>query len=152
MVELVIAMTVAGLLMTFATPKLRSIRDRNNLKAAKNQLSAMLGTARASAIQKGRQARFHVAGNVVSVTVDTTGVGGVNQALVVIAKRDMKTEFGAALQVRNAADTVVPFDARGFASTRSGQTAIYSVTVDGAGSDSLCVSRYGLIAKRECIQ
>ena len=151
MVELVIALTVGGLLMAFATPKLRSIRDRNNLRAAKNQLSAMLSTARASAIQKGRAARFHVAVDSVYVTVDTTAATGA-PALTVVAKRRLKTEFNATLKVRTAADTVVPFDARGFASTRSQQTAIYVVTVPGAGSDSLCVTRYGLIAKRECLQ
>lgn len=151
MVELVIAIMVAGLLMSFATPKLRSIRNRNNLKAAKNQLAAMLGTARAAAIQRGRESRFRVVDHVASVVVDTSRVSGVGP-LVVVAQRNLKEEFGATVKVRLGPDSIVPFDARGFAATRSTKTAIYSITVAGAGTDSLCVSRYGLIAKRECIQ
>ena len=154
MLELVIAITVMGLLVAFATPKLRSIRERNNLRGARNQLAAMLGTARAAAIQKGREARFEISGSdatghVVAVTVDTSA--GVTAPLVVVAKRNLKDEFGAKVKVRKLVDTIVPFDPRGFAKTKSDGTAIYSITVPGGGTDSLCVSRYGLIAKRECL-
>ena len=154
MLELAIAMMVMGLLVAFAAPKLRSIRERNNLRGARNQLAAMLGTARAAAIQKGREARFEISGDnvnghVVSVVVDTSANS--TTALVVVAQRNLKAEFGARVKVRDTRDAVVPFDPRGFAKTRSEGTAIYSITVEGGGTDSLCVSRYGLITKRECL-
>lgn len=147
LIEMLIVLTVMGMVVTFAAPPLRRMGDRSNLRGARDELAAMIATARAAAIQKGREGRFHLStGDTVRVTVDTAA----NTPMIVVANRSMKELYGVSLSVSATVDTVIPFDSRGFASTKSGNTVRIRFT-GPAGVDSLCVTKFGLVLKRGCL-
>ena len=146
LIELLMVMAIMGIVLALGAPRLGVVRDRANMRSAKEQIAIAMSTARASAIQKGRQSRLHVDGNALQVTVDTNAVGS---RMTVIQPFDLSTRFGTTMTVRNAADSVLRFDARGFANTSSGATARYVIT-KGTMTDSVCVTRFGVILKQGC--
>ena len=149
MVELLVVISIMGILVMFAVPKIRTFRAGNNLRSAKAQVASSLATARAAAIQKGRQAVFAVRGNNLAVVVDTSATSGI-QALVVLSSVPIDDRYGATISLTLPADSNVTYDSRGFGATGSGATAKYVLRVSGM-TDSVCVSPLGLINKKGCL-
>jgi prepilin-type N-terminal cleavage/methylation domain-containing protein len=145
-IEILIVLAVAAVIAVMAIPKLGAIRNRNDMRAAKEQVAIAMSTARAAAIQKGRQSQLHMSGNQVSVTVDTNSTG---LRQLVLRPIDLNSRFQVTVTVRAALDSVLAFDGRGFASTSSGGTARYVLTRNTM-KDSVCVSRFGVIMKVGC--
>jgi prepilin-type N-terminal cleavage/methylation domain-containing protein len=146
--ELMVVITIIGLLTLMSIPKIRSFRSGNNLRSAKAQVASSLATARAAAIQKGRDARFIVQGNNLAVAVDTGAASGF-QGFVVLSNVPIDDRYSATISLTNAADSVVSYDSRGFGATGSGTRAKYILRVQSM-VDSVCVSQLGLINKRGC--
>ena len=146
--ELLVVISIMGILTLIAMPKIRSFRSGNNLRSAKAQVASSLSTARAAAIQKSRQAVFVVRGNNLAVVVDTSNAAGI-QAMVVLSSVPLDDRYSATIAVRSAADSMVTYDSRGFGATGSGSRAVFVLTVQGL-RDSVCVSQLGLINKTGC--
>ncbi len=151
LIEMLIALAVCGLLLAIVGPKLQRIGDKNKLRSSRDELTSMIATARAAAIQKGREARFYIkpSADSVYVVVDTAA----GKPMVIVASRSMQSLYGVTLAVAPSpgTDAYIPFDARGFSSTLSGNTVRIRVTHAQAGTDSVCVTKFGLILKRGCL-
>jgi len=143
--ELLVVMAFMALLYAIAAPKIGRMKTGANLRSAKDQLAASIATARAAAVQKGRQSRFLVQGNAIRVEVDTSAVG--NMAVIKLIQLD--SLYRATVTVRQPADTILAYDPRGYGRANSGGTAIYVLTV-GDYSDSVCVGQLGALMKRGC--
>lgn len=145
-----LVIVIAGLLAGIAMPRLRRVSQQMALRGAKNELATSIAVTRGAAVQKGRASRLLVRGSVLTVTVDTTSAAGVPPMTVL--SRSLKTDYKVSVLARNPADTLLPFGSRGYARTQSGGTAVYFLTGPGGLTDSVCVSLFGLVSKRGCIQ
>ena len=143
--ELLVVFALMGVMFAIAGPKISQMKHGANLRSAKDQLGASVATARAAAVQKGRQSRFLVQGNSIRVEVDTSAVG--NMAVIKLIQLD--SLYGARVTVRSPVDTILAYDARGYGRTLSSGTAVYVLTVAGR-SDSVCVTQLGALMKRGC--
>ena len=149
--EVMIVIAIIGLILATLTPKVRTIREGSNLRAAKDAVATALGTARAAAIQKGNTATFHL-GTDNSVMVDALSNGA---TIPIMPKRSLGDLYGVSISPRTSAglaspgDTVIKFDLRGFGSTPSLGKVMYLITL-GTRADTICVTTYGLILKRGC--
>lgn len=143
--ELLIVMALMALLYAMSAPKIGALKTGASLRSAKDQLAASVATARAAAVQKGRQSRFIVNGNWIRVEVDTSATG--NMAVIKMIQLD--SLYRARVTVRQNVDTILAYDPRGYGRVNSGGTAIYVLTV-GNQSDSVCVSQLGALLKRGC--
>ena len=154
--EVMIVIAIIGLILATLTPKVRTIREGSNLRAGKDAVATALGTARAAAIQKGATATFHL-GTDSTVMVDAL----VNGATVpVLPKRSLgqmytvsMTPFaktGTNTYTASPGDTVIRFDLRGFGTTPSDAPVLYLIKL-GTKTDSVCVTKNGLITKKGCI-
>lgn len=143
--EIMIVIAIIGLILATLTPRVRTIREGSNLRAAKDAVATALGTARAAAIQKGNTATFHV-GTDTSVMVDAVSNGA---TIPIMPKRTLGQMYGVTITVRTPVDTVVPFNSRGFGKTVSGGTVRYVLTL-GTRMDSVCVTMLGLVKKTGC--
>jgi hypothetical protein len=126
----------------------------NNMMSAKAQVASSIATARAAAIQKGRQARFIVRGDRLNVEVsaDTaSSIGGSSATgtMIILSNIPLDDRYDVSIVPRAALDSVIRFDARGFGTTGSGGMARFILT-GGSRTDSVCVSSLGLIMKRGC--
>lgn len=155
--EILIVVTMMGAMLGYGMPKMNQMRNRNRLRAARDELAAMISTARAAAIQKGRASRFNIVADSAFVTVDTTSVAS-QPKLVVVANRQMQREYGVKLSHAKAGTTSwttasmnIPFDSRGFANTPDPEGEVILIT-GFQMRDSICVTHFGMVTKRGCVQ
>ncbi|MEO7965973.1 MAG: hypothetical protein ABIT38_18840, partial [Gemmatimonadaceae bacterium] len=57
-----IVVTITSLLALMAAPRFTGLMQRTALRSSRQTIEAMIATARAGAIQKGRNATFYVSG------------------------------------------------------------------------------------------
>lgn len=140
LIEILIVLTIIGILMGIALPRVGSTRRRLDVHSAKRRVAASLGQARALAIENGRAARFVRSGNTIQVWLDNGGA-----APTLISSQDLSSTEG--VTVRSTRDTV-PFDPRGLAIGNTGGTTV--VVTKGTERDSVCVIGFGKIFSDRC--
>lgn len=132
-----IVVAVAGTLMAVAIPRFAEFNNRRDLRSAKMRLINAVATARQGAIQRGATTRLHVHASRVRVTRNGVVVG-------LVAPLD--TLYKVTVTVVPSTADHFDYDARGFA--RGLATRVkYRLTRAGAPSDSICVSKLGMIQK-----
>ena len=138
LIEILIVMAIMGIVMMFALPKAGNLNDRNQMRSAKDGIAARIAAARAAAIATGRTATFYMAGDSMRFT---TGVGAAeaNKGTTI----NLFKQFG--VKVTSSAITI-PFDGRGM-TMGSAHTVNFT---RGSLSDSLCISRIGLVNRHGC--
>lgn len=139
LVELLIVLTLISIMVAIAVPRVRSIRDKSNLRAASDQIASALATARAAAVQKGQVSRFTLDNDQVQVTLRDGGQ-------VILSPRNLRDLYFVTVTPTSA---TVDYDSRGFA-TGVGATGLeYTVTVNGE-SRTVCITKLGLVRKAGC--
>ena len=143
-IELVIVVTIIGVIATVALPRGRDTHARSQVRSAKQELAVTLVRARATAIQNGRAARFVRQGNFVSVVLESGG-----QLVPIGPANDLGSEYGVTVATGPEA---IRFDPRGFAFGIGAETGYQSIRITrGALADSVCVTRFGrVITRRAC--
>ena len=141
--EMMIVVTIVGLLTLFAVPKFSGLVERNKLTAAREELSSAIATARAAAVQKGRTATLFLSGNQMWVTVVTSSAGTTTTVVPV-------KSFGSLYNVSvTATSPSITFDMRGFVTPRLSSTGIFRI-VGASKKDSVCITTAGQIMPRSC--
>lgn len=145
--EMVIVVSVVGMLTLFALPRFSGLVERNQLTAAREELTAAIATARAAAIQKGRTATLFLSGNQMWVTAATDGAGS---TMTVVPVKSFTSLYNVSVAASSPAGlTSVTFDMRGFASPRL--SAVGKFLITGASRrDSICLTTAGQIMPRTC--
>jgi prepilin-type N-terminal cleavage/methylation domain-containing protein len=147
LIELIIVCVIVGGLTLMSIPRVNAMREGNNIRAAKQQLAAAIATARAAAVQKGRPARFRVAGNVISALVDTSAT----DSLYVVRPTDLGRQFSVTIELGTPAqDSLVRFEARGFASPRLSTSGGRYVIRGPTKADTICIGVLGQLMTRGC--
>lgn len=140
LIELMVVIVMMSIMVAVATPRIRSVRDRSNLRAARDEVATAFALARSAAVQKGITATITLRGDSVSV-LNSSGQQ-------VLPPRALKVLYGATLQPP-AGDQTIVFDARGFARDRTTQT-LYTINA-GSLSATVCISKLGLVTKMGCL-
>lgn len=142
LLDLVLSITVMGLVGAIAFPRMRGPITSLQVRAARQSMSQMIVVARAAAIQSGTEARFVRSGNATRVVVDSSGV------FMTLTAKDLATEYGVALSVSTGGRDTLRFDPRGVAIGLNG-AQWFRFTRD-ATVDSVCVSRFGKVMLKGC--
>ena len=142
LVELLIVMTIMGIMGMYAYPKLRNSSTSWSTRNARQQVAAMIIVARAAAVQNGAEARFIRSGNIARVVVDSSGT------FVTLASRDLNREHGVTFATSGVARDTIRFDPRGVAIGLTG-AAIFKFT-NSTVKDSICVTKLGKVARTGC--
>ena len=142
LIEMMVVVAMISIMVAIAAPRVRTIRDRSNLRAARDEVATALSVARSAAVQKGTVATFIVRHDTVRVALNK----GLGQ--VMLPPRALDVLYGVELKPADA-DTAMTFDSRGFVPDRTGPVTYY-LTVAGL-KDSLCVSRLGIVTKKGCV-
>ena len=138
LIELLGALALSGILLAMGAPRLSSIRDKGAVRSAKQQLNSYLVAARSAAMRSGVAASFHVTGDTIWVTSEsTTGASQSVAAPLVLSSASMPLTVTSPV-------TYVRFNSRGFATNLDGNK-VFRVVRAGY-SDSVCVSRLGNVS------
>jgi Tfp pilus assembly protein FimT len=142
--ELLVVIVVAGLMMKIGLPKLGTMKNKNNLRAAKQQVMAYIVDARAAAVRRSRTGHFIRTSNTIQAKVDSASTVVKVTSTVQL---DKTKNITVAISGSAATTDSIHFDPRGFATNLTGSRT-YVLTVTGTTTkDSVCVSRLGLIAR-----
>lgn len=144
-IELIMAVVVVGVLFSIALPRFSAIKSSATLRSGRQQLVSVLASARAAALLKGKSAVLVTGSNIATVWAQT----GLNGTWVRVAGPLRFEDAGLALTPLGSTPTSVVFDARGLISPVPGENLRYQLTTQGV-SDTLCVSRAGIIMQRGC--
>jgi type II secretory pathway pseudopilin PulG len=144
MAEMVVVLVIAGITLSITLPRFAAMRDRMNLRSAKQEFIAYVMASRAAAIRQSQQAQFHISSNRVWATVhQPNGTStSVTQTLRMFRARAVTLSMNGDLSPN---DSIV-YDARGI-ETYPGSKSIFVLTLNNL-QDSVCVSRAGLITRR----
>lgn len=143
MAEMVVVLVISGIVLNIALPKFAGMRDRMNLRSAKQEFITYLMTARAAAIRQSQQSQFHIRFNTAWTTVNQPNGTNVtvNQNLRLHRTRNVFVTLDG-----DAPNDSIVYDARGIEVWPVSQRT-YVLTLNNL-KDSVCVSRVGLITRK----
>ncbi len=144
-VELMIVVVIVGVLTVVAIPRFSVWRERGSVGAARQQIVSAIATARSSAVQRGTRATFKVSGN----TIRAWAMSPAGDTVFVIPLVRLDSTLNTTITLRNAADTAIVFDGRGFSRRSSGGVYRY-ILENGKHRDSVCVGSGGTVLPRRC--
>lgn len=144
--EMLIVVSVVGMLTLISMPRFSRLVERNKLTAAREELAAAIATARAAAVQKGRTATLFLSGNQMWVTVVTSSAG---TTTTVVPVKSFSTLYNVTVAPKDPAITSVTFDMRGFANPRLPATGVFRIQ-GSSKKDSLCITTAGQLMPRSC--
>ncbi|NUQ20675.1 MAG: prepilin-type N-terminal cleavage/methylation domain-containing protein [Gemmatimonadaceae bacterium] len=138
--EILTVIVIMGVVMMMTLPKMGHINDRNQIRSAKDGISARLAAARAAAIATGRQSYFYSEGDSDRVTA-SNGTTQVAKGTTI----NLKRQFGVSVLSPTFS---IMFDGRGMT---SGSAHVLKFSRSGI-ADSICISAIGLINRHGCAQ
>jgi prepilin-type N-terminal cleavage/methylation domain-containing protein len=140
--EMMVVIAIIGVIMAVSAPRIASVRDHTNLRAARDEIASALATARSAAVQKGTTSFFYLSNDSIQVKL-----GNGQQIMPVRPLADL---YNAHVVVVDASDANIKYDTRGYASRSNTNAGKYRVTV-GSSTDSVCISKLGLVTKLGCV-
>jgi prepilin-type N-terminal cleavage/methylation domain-containing protein len=143
--EIMIVISIIGILAATSLPRLGRVRDQGQLAAAMTRLSRAVFAARQAAIQRGKPAYFKHNNSYVWVTLDTTGN---NTDSVIVTAALSLTDLYRVTVTAPAGLTSIQYDPRGVSSQASKQ--VFKFSHAGGRVDSLCVSKLGNTVRTAC--
>lgn len=137
LLELMVVITVAGIMMMLAWPRVRQAMLKSNLRSARMTVVGLFGRARASAIQYNRATTLVFSGNNALVTAPKPVPVGGSTIDTIGAVENLAARYGATL---TATVPSVTFDPRGFGANSG--TVVVRVTREEF-SDSVTITGFG---------
>jgi prepilin-type N-terminal cleavage/methylation domain-containing protein len=149
-IESLATFAIAAIVAMLAAPRITQFRDRSAVRAARQELTAVLEAARTASVQRSTRSQVIISGDSARAIVDTgpPGLPAVGQRTV-LALRSLKTTYGVRLEFGTPADSAIVYDSRGMANPRLARVARY-VVVGRVARDSVCVASMGTILPRGC--
>ena len=146
LIELLVVISIIGVLVTFSLPRLVKLRDQGQLASATTRFTRAVMAARQAAIQRGKHAYFKHNNNYVWVIVDTTGIN--TDSVIVTGALDLNSLYGVRV-VSPTGLTSIEYDPRGVSAQATKQVFAFVHTNSGM-VDSLCVSKLGNTIRDRC--
>lgn len=143
LIELMIVLTIIGIVASVALPRLSASLGASRSRGAKNAMVSLVGTARSSAVQRGRTSRLRILNGKAWVVNDPTATAPVLVSDTV--------NFSALYSVSvTPATASVDFGSRGVATSGTGAGFAIVFTNETNRRDTLCLSALGVILRRGC--
>jgi prepilin-type N-terminal cleavage/methylation domain-containing protein len=142
LIELMIVLTIIGIATAVAMPRISLALGAARSRAAKNHVISMVGTARSTAVQRGRTARLRLENGKMWVVSNPTAATPV----LVTDTTDFSKKYSVTMTPTSLA---VDFGARGLATT-GGSGTQFILTNETRRRDTLCLSSLGVVLRRGC--
>ena len=146
LIELLVVMTIIGLVASVSLPRLGKLRDQGQLSSALTRFTRAVMAARQSAIQRGKHAYFKQNNNDIWVVVDTTGTNA--DSVIVTSTLNLSTLYGVTV-VSPSGPNSIEYDPRGISAQAAKQIFAFKHTNSGM-VDTLCVSKLGNTIRDRC--
>lgn len=143
--ELIIVVAIMTIVMAIGIPRFTQQTNGTDVRAARDQVAAYLATARAAAIQRGKDARFTLKADTIAVERDQGGGVWVN----VRQPRSLGRAYSVTVASNPSGLTQITYNSRGTAKALAATQRI--VVTKSTKKDSVCVTRFGMIQRKGCL-
>lgn len=144
LIEMLFVMTIIGLLVLMAMPKLRHLKQSADLLSAGSHIARAIETTRQAAIMRSRPAYFRLDNEAIWAVVDTSGKG---DTLMLLPKLYLDSAYDVHVTSPTVA-TSIKYDARGVAIQT--ERTVFRFQHSGGIEDSVCVTKLGTTVRRVC--
>lgn len=141
--EILIVITIIGIISAISLPRLGSLRDKSELSGAMSRFTRGVMAARQAAIQRGKRSAFRHKSNQIWVIVDTTATDSV----IVVSPVSLMDLYGVQVTAPEGLASI-GYDPRGVSTQASKQ--VFRFKHRSNLVDSLCVSKLGNTIRTQC--
>jgi Tfp pilus assembly protein FimT len=142
--ELIVVIVIMAIVMAIGVPRFTQQTTGTDVRAARDEVAAYLATARAAAIQRGRDARFTLKADTIAVERDQGGGVWVSVRQPISLAKAYSVSVAS-----NPSISQVTYNSRGTAKALAAKQAI--VVTKNSKKDSVCVSKFGMIMRKGCL-
>lgn len=144
--EVLIVISVIGIVTAIAVPRLSKAKDQAQLTGAVTRFTRGVMAARQAAIQRGKTSYFKHSNNKFWVIVDTAG--SLTDSIIITAPVDVSAEYGVAVTFPTGVASI-QYDPRGVSTQPSRQVFAFR-HINSNAVDSICISRLGNTIRNRC--
>ena len=141
--EILIVVTIIGIISAISLPRLGALRDKSELSGAMSRFTRGVMAARQAAIQRGKRSAFRHKSNQIWVIVDTTATDSV----IVVSPVSLFDLYGVEV-TEPAGLASIGYDPRGVSTQANKQ--VFRFKHRSNLMDSLCVSKLGNTIRTKC--
>lgn len=141
--EILIVITIIGIMAAISLPRLGSLRDKSELTGAMTRFTRGVMAARQAAIQRGKRSAFRHKDNKIWVIVDTTATDSV----VVVSPTSLYDLYNVQITSPTGLASI-GYDPRGMSTQANKQ--VFKFKHRSNREDSLCVSKLGNTIRTTC--
>jgi Tfp pilus assembly protein FimT len=142
--ELIIVVAIVTIVMAIGIPRFTQQTTGSDVRGARDQVAAYLATARAAAIQRGKDARFTLKADTIAVERLEAGVW-----INVRQPRSLGKAYSVTVASNPSGLTQITYNSRGTAKALAATQRI--VVTKSTKKDSVCVTRFGMIQRKGCL-
>lgn len=139
LIEVMIVVSIIGLIVAVGTPRLRRALEKQNVRSAKALIATMAATARGAAVQRGCLATLNIAADSVWVTAC-----GVNPPAALVQVGTAK-QAGAYNVTLSSTSPTIAYDPRGISAAFQRTTVRITSAIY---TDSVVINELGKVVKQ----
>ena len=145
LLELLLVVSMMGIIAAMAVPRIRTGSDRANLSAARDVVATYASNARRAAISRSQTTRLRISNDTVRVLMDVTAAGSDVVAPPIV----LSGQYRSSITLDGLATGDIVFDKRGLIRGNGASRKLLLTNLDGV-RDSVCISGAGLVMRGTC--
>ncbi len=146
LMELLLVVSMMGIVAAMAIPRMRTGSDRANLSSARDVVATYANNARRAAVTRGQTTRLRLLSDTM-VMVVSENPAAPNDS--VLAKASLRGQYRSTITLDGVAGGLIAFDKRGLVRGAGATRKLLITNADGV-RDSVCISGAGLVMRRTC--
>ena len=144
--ELLIAIALMGIVLTFAYPRISKMASRGSLRTARGSMITAINVTRSAAVASGRCGYLRLSAS--EVTVFTVQCQGSGSQVTVVSNRNFHNDYGVTVTMQKGSGSLLTADSLGFdprgVPINNTQSTNFVIT-KGGETKSVTVGKYGRV-------
>ena len=144
--ELLIAIAIMGVVLTFSYPRISRMATAGSLRTARSSIITAVNVAKSAAVASGRCGYLRLSSS--EVTVFTVQCQGSGSQVTVVSNRNFHNDYGVTLTMQKGSNGALTADSLGFdprgIPINNTQTTVFTIS-KGGESKTVTVGNYGRV-------
>lgn len=144
--ELLIAIVMMGIVLTFAYPRISRFATSGSLRTARGSMITAVNVAKSAAVASGRCGYLRLTAS--EVTVFTVNCQGSGTQVTIVSNRNFQNDYGVTVTMQKGSGSALSADSLGFdprgVPLNNTQTTLFTIT-KGGESKTVTVGKYGRV-------
>ncbi len=144
--ELLTAIVLMGIVLTFAYPRISRFATSGSLRTARSSMITAVNVTRSAAVASGRCGYLRLTAS--EVTVFTVNCQGAGSQVTVVSNRNFQNDYGVTVTMKKGSNSALSADSLGFdprgIPLNNTQSTLFTIS-KGGESKTVTVGNYGRV-------